>query len=186
MERDQGPKKIPISFQRLDPPGAQRDTGRKHCGREESCGAQQACETLTRSLWWHSPLLVLPEPPDFRTNCRAGFFFCENVKTQSKLFEKHSASQIKHTNRTSMACRPWLWLLCNSPNTYPDPGTPRSWQEASPLPHTALPSYHRLGTQPSPELSPHSDDPHCVQTPDLSALSQPTDPWSLVTWHRLL
>lgn len=157
MERGQGLKKIPISFQRLGPPGAQRDTGRKHCSREESRGAQQACETLT-----------FPSPSAARTSKFQDelqswiFFFYENVKTQSKLFEKLSTSQIKHTNRTSMVCRPWLWLLCNIPNTYPDPGPPRSWQEASPFPHTALPSYCRLGTQPSPGLSPHSDDPHCV------------------------
>lgn len=110
----------------------------------------------------HSPLPVLPEPPNFKTNCRAGLFFSMKMSRHNPNSEKHSASQIKHTNRTSMVCRPWLWLLCNIPNTYPDPGPPRSWQEASPFPHTALPSYHRLGTQPSPGLSPHSDDPHCV------------------------
>lgn len=74
-ERGQGLKSIPISFQRLGTPGAQREPGRKHRGREESRRAQQACETLAGSLWQHSPLPVLPKPPNFKTNCRAGFFF---------------------------------------------------------------------------------------------------------------
>lgn len=156
MERHQGLKKIPISFQRLGPPGAQRDTGRKHCGRGESRGAQQACETLT----FPSPSAA--RTSKFQDKLQSWTFFSMKMSRHNPNSEKHSASQIKHTNRTSMVCRPWLWLLCNIPNTYPDPGPPRSWQEASPFPHTALPSYHRLGTQPSPGLSPHSDDPHCV------------------------